>query len=135
MKHHKIQCKPNPFRTSFVKGTRFTDTNVGCLSKWKQIELQQPGVPVPKHKFNTATISENGESLFIGYSPELLRASLDGTHNIQQRGKSSSMMDDGIFSRGNSIMLQNRNNALNNNHAASDEICNFKFEIGIWLFH
>ena len=28
-------------------------------------------------------------------------------------------MDDGIFSRGNSIMLQNRNNALNNNHAAS----------------
>ena len=45
------------------------------------------------------------------------------------------MMDDGIFSRGNSIMVQNRNNALNNNHAASDEICKFKFVIVMWLFH
>ena len=42
------------------------------------------------------------------------------TKNPNQRGKSSSTTENGIFSRGNSIMVQNRNNAINNNHAASD---------------
>ena len=97
MKQHKIQCKPNPFRTSFVKGTRFTNTNVGCLSKWKKIELQQPGDPIPKHKFNMAHISENGESLFVRYSPELLRASLDGTHNIQAPLKKEKVDDPDLY--------------------------------------
>ena len=97
MKQHKIQCKPNPFRTSFVKGTRFTNTNVGCLSKWKKIELQQPGDSIPKHKFNMAHISENGESLFVRYSPELLRASLDGTHNIQATLKKDKVDDPDLY--------------------------------------
>ena len=80
-KQHNIKCKPNPFTTSFVKDTRLTD--VACNSKWKKIELQQHGVPVPKHKFNMAKISEDSKSLFIKYSPEWLAASKDGTKNIQ----------------------------------------------------
>ena len=94
-KQYKIQCKHNPFTTSFVKGTRSTD--VQCESKWKKIELQQLGVPVPKHKFNMAKISEDSKSLFIKYSPEWLAASKDGTQNIQAPLKTENVDDPELY--------------------------------------
>ena len=80
-KQYKIQCKPNPFRASYEKNTKVTDTDVACSSKWTKIDLHQPGVT--NKKITVANISQNGKSLFIRYNPELSKASFDGLHNIQ----------------------------------------------------
>ena len=80
-KQYKIQCKPNPFRASYEKNTKVTNTDVACSSKWTKIDLHQPGVT--KQKITVANISQNGNSLFIRYNPELSKASFGGLHNIQ----------------------------------------------------
>ena len=72
-KQYRIQCKPNPFRASYEKNTKVTDTDVACSSRWTKIDLHQPGVP--KQKVTVANISQNGKSLFISYNPKLSKAS------------------------------------------------------------
>ena len=94
-KQYKIQCKPNPFRASYEKNTKVTDTDVACSSKWTKIDLHQPGVP--KQKIRVANISQNETSLIIRYNPELSKSSFGGLHNIQVPLKKENIDDPDLY--------------------------------------
>ena len=74
-KKYEIKCIPNPFTSAIVKEANFKTTNISCRAQWSQIDIYQPDILGLEHKVNEANISQDGDSMFIRYNPDLLEAS------------------------------------------------------------